>query len=103
DADVRAARGADRDAAGPVARRAERHELAVLGDPALELLHGVRAVARRLMLALPVAHHVDGRLRLLGEARGRDALDARAELGAEAAAHVLGDDVDVAHVDLEVA
>src|SRR5207245_10404836 len=69
-------------------------ELAVLRGPRLDPLHGGRAVARCQMLLLAIEEELDGSARFLRELRGGDALDAGAELGAEASAHVLGDDGD---------
>jgi hypothetical protein len=63
--------------------------------PAFDLRERRRPVAGRQMLFLAVEHHLHGRARLLRELGADDALDVRAELAAEPAAHVLGDDADI--------
>src|SRR5262249_37481268 len=79
-------------------------DLAVLGAGDAHLPGGGRPVAGGGGLGRAIEHQLDGRLGLEGQLGGGDALHVGAELAAEAAAHVVGDalDVDVGDARLEV-
>ena len=90
---VRAASGT----AGSVSLGDHCDELAVLGCTELDLGRGAGAVAGRQVLLDTVQKQFHGLARLLGKLRRGKAPDVGPELGAEPAAHVIGQDGDVRH------
>src|ERR1700732_1315254 len=78
-------------------------EGAILIAGNLDFAVGRRPVTGRRELIGAVEHQLHRRARFLGEFGGDLALDVRAELAAEAAAHVMGDALHFRRRDLEVA
>ncbi len=88
--------GAAADAAGAVGLGDHGDELAVPVRPQLDVGRGAGAVARRQVLLDAVEEHLDRPAAgLLGELGRGSAPDIGAELRAEAAPHVVGEDGDV--------
>src|SRR6202041_3360445 len=78
----------------------DRGEGAVALCAYLQSLVGVGPIGNNVLLAA-VEHQLDGSMRLLREGCCDDAFVARAELRAESAAHVLGDNANIALGQLE--
>ena len=95
--EIRAAAGT----AGAVGLRNHGDELAVLGRPQLDLARGAGAVAGRQVLLDTVQEQFHGLACRLGEFCCGSPPDVGPELGAESAAHVVSQDGDVRHRDVE--